>query len=284
MKDKFIMECHGKINIPGRGWVVVGKVINGVAKKLSKVLLLDNGNNIWQKGFIAAIEINQELHDECRQGQVVGMFLGDVDLDNIEIKNKYIVSTVTSNFPIVSDVDVQKQIYALQNVAKHMDEILNQTEQNSEIEVIHDISSFLLFLAFANKDISDEELEFINSKLLLDFDRKTAIDKYYNSDASNYMFYKIPPHSFFGVVCIEEITIREGYCNEFMDIGERYIKVFETIGKEFITCEQELDENKVINYIKYLYELKAYLAEKTGKSMIDIENQLSRMNEDITDI
>ena len=38
------------------------------------------------------------------------------------------------------------------------------------------------------------------------------------------------------------------------------------------------------DYIKYLYELKAYLAEKTGKSMIDIEKQLSRMNEDITGV
>lgn len=278
MKDKFIMECHDKFNIPNRGWVVVGKVINGIAKISSEVLLLDNGNNILQKGFITAIEINRELHDECKQGQVVGLFLRDVNLDNIQIENKYVVSTSVSNVQILTDVDVQKQIYALRNSVKHMDEILNRTELNSEIEIIHDIRNFLLFLAFANKDISDDELVFVNTKLFLDYDKQSITEKYYHSDVSNYMFYKIPPHSFFGVVCMEEITLRAGYCNEFMDIAERYIKVFETIGKEFITCEQKMDEKKVINYIKYLYEMKRYLAEKTGKYMIDIELQLSKMD------
>lgn len=280
MKNKFVMECYDKIKIPTRGWVVVGKVINGIAKTSSEVLLIDNKNIILEKGIIIGIEINRKLHCECRQGQVVGLLFKNLNLDGIEIENKYIVSTNISMKPRVKSNDLKERISALQKVANHMDEILERPGMDSETEIINDMRDFLIFLALANKDVLDKELEYINSTLGLNLDRESVFERYYNSDVSNSMFYKIPPHSFFSLVFMEGRTVKNGVCNEFFDVGEKYIKVFEIIGQEFIVYAQEVDESRIINYIKYLYELKKYLVEQTGKSIIYIDNQLCRMDGD----
>ncbi|MGI6721842.1 MAG: AAA family ATPase [Anaerovoracaceae bacterium] len=128
-----------------------------------------------------------------------------------------------------------------------------------------DLGSFLMYLSASDGNISDKEADFINDCLEWSLDADGVQRLIDSQNIRSEHFENTIPMTMQIFVAVDQI---KRYSGESPSDGAYLIDLFEKAGKEFLACDDDVSEDEVNDYSRYIAKLKDYVKEQLS---IDIE-------------
>lgn len=163
--------------------------------------------------------------------------------------------------------------YTIDELKKKIDNLMTKIEKrNLDVEspnekiTIHDmfqveIINFLFYLAASDGAILNSEVHFINDLFDTDYSSSEIVDIIETYDIYSEEFESQPQRIYCALV---ESDLMKKEEEEFL--AAEYFRLFQDIGREFISCDQFVDDNEIENLATYMTMILFY-----AKGKIDFE-------------